>query len=136
MPWHWSSQAEPASAGGLAAAEPLPLGSAQRWGAGLRISGLEVLLQWPGDFKGNFWHSREMLQYTSKLEPWKGGGVSSYLCHRLSGITLVKALCFACPAAKQSHGSHSFCAAKSACAQSLAGKEGKSGGGLHKHQRF
>lgn len=73
MPWHWSSQAKPASEGGLAAAELVPLGSAQRWGAGLQISGLEVLLRWPGDFKGIFQRSREMLQYTSKLEPWAGG---------------------------------------------------------------
>lgn len=39
---------------GLAVAEPVPLGSAQCWGAGLRSAGLEVLLQWPGDFKGIF----------------------------------------------------------------------------------
>lgn len=65
-----------------------------------------------------------MLQYTSELEPWQGG-VSSYLRHRLAGITLVKALCFACLAVKRSRGSRSFCAAKSACAPSLAGKRGE-----------
>lgn len=87
-------------------------------------------------FQGEFLAQQGDAAIHQQAGALEGGGVSSYLCHRLSGITLVKALCFACPAAKQSHGSHSFCAAKSACAQSLAGKEGKSGGGLHKHQRF
>lgn len=73
-----------------------------RGAAELRISGLGVLLHWPGDFKGRFWPSREMLQYTSKPEPrGGGGGVSSELCHKLAGITLAKAFCCACPAVKQ-----------------------------------
>lgn len=64
-----------------------------------------------------------MLQYSSELEPWEGGSV----CNRLSGITLVKALCFTCPTVKQSH-SFCSCAAKSACAQSPAGKRGEQRG--------
>lgn len=71
-----------------------------------------------------------MLQYSSELEPWEGGSV----CNKLSGITLVKALCFTCPAVKQSHSS-CCCAAKSSCAESPAGKRGEQRGS-HKHQLF
>lgn len=84
-----------------------------------------------------------MLQYTSKPEPRGGGRGESVLSSATdSGITLVKALYFACPAEKQRL--HCF-GCKALPSTPVLGNllvlsawlaKGESGGGLHKHRRF